>query len=1482
MDNIAPIAGNSLLTHMTSSFMPHPDAVMSLHNTGGQNKLLEEKNRCYHLYRARSRKAFATEGRSYRVEHQYSILESVATMVETHYLRWRPIRLRSMTVMNDSNPDNVEERNMVMKPLFEHAIQAFSEAADQAAEAWTKARGGNSCTILGRRNSVPPLALTDKVQFRMFNRIPGPTTGAGVGSVPVMTNETEFRGGMITPMVPWVDVNADMIMRILTSMIQSREFWIVDVNTVFVFTVIRASASDVDRVNARYRFGQGPPVRANAAQMRSMVSPEQDSLCAARAIGLCYTREWDKHMYSQIKRSDRTPQKKWAVDLHMKSGVPILPQGVSFEQLETFADFLKVQIFVTDHLTASDKEFCFVTSQNYEKNITLWYEGGATNMIGHFSAVYSVPRLFKVERYCMSCRVNYSRKREHVCGSSLCTICKGSRCDVVQPVDVTNMHKWIVCTDCRRRFPTQTCFDEHIRVRTCEKFWWCIPCGEMIRSLRVNHECGVSQARKQSAVQTRKSNSDGSKKNACNRCYAELEGPLDDHVCYIMPRVEDTEKSEERRFIYFDFETTQYLGPHIVNLAVSLVEDSNEPVVHETLDEFCEWLFTEEHTNYICLAHNGKGYDFQFIRAWCYKKQRTLSVINTGMKIMKMVDEESGITFIDTLNFLPMALSSFTKTFNLGDTVDGRALKKGYFPHFFNTPLHVARYSGDVPHERYFGVSSFRSESDVMRFRAWHDKRQMEVDNGNPYNFKQELVEYCESDVFLLRAGAMRLRELFIGNTGIDPFGNVTIASTCMAIFRTNFLQPGVLVRDVPKVEHSTFSTWRIEWCTYMAEQRGEVLTLPDPSAVDGVAYGFVDGVKTSVYHFLSDYEHGNLSVYAGNVYNKSKGCQMSTLAGMRASQHSRYESEGLEVLSKWQSAWAYERGNADFKEWYTQANVKGVLKTPLNPRNAFFGGRTNACKLIYNFDEELDEYGMYVDICSLYPTVNRYDPYPIGLPDVYVNNEGSWSVKGRECKQFEEYPEAPDVSQMFGFIKCTVECPTDLYHPVLPHKHMNGKLTFDLVSPKRGTWTTVELKLALEKGYVITHIDEIWDYESSTIIFKEYVDTFIKIKQEASGWPNGVETEEQKLAYLAKFKEDMDFELDRDKIEFNPGLRAMAKLALNSLWGKFGERSNLTETKTVYTHAALMKILDDDKYNIKYVTSITPQATEVGFTMKEEFMSLFGRVGNVNVGVAAFTTSHARTRLYYALNVLQRQVLYYDTDSVIYKYQPNTSDVHIKTGDNLGEWTDELDGGKLVGTFASSGPKSYSYTKMAMTGNLSDTTKVKGFTLNLRNSLMINQQSLTKVIRGRGKVKIATLNPTRIKLGKSATAPVYKTEEKKLFGFTYSKRHILPYNEKCIDTVPFGHDDAVGTNTISEVETIDEPAQEQRIDFSHQGGEDGMEDESNESDEGGYDAGASSSLHSSDEDYDTLSDGEISATQSLITESDHRAMLEDYVLVQD
>ena len=44
----------------------------------------------------------------------------------------------------------------------------------------------------------------------------------------------------------------------------------------------------------------------------------------------------------------------------------------------------------------------------------------------------------------------------------------------------------------------------------------------------------------------------------------------------------------------------------------------------------------------------------------------------------KVFARTSGLCFVDSLNFLKMPLSAFTKTFGL-------KTKKGFYPHFFNT-----------------------------------------------------------------------------------------------------------------------------------------------------------------------------------------------------------------------------------------------------------------------------------------------------------------------------------------------------------------------------------------------------------------------------------------------------------------------------------------------------------------------------------------------------------------------------------------------------------------------------------------------------------------------------------------------------------------------------------------------------------------------------------------------------------------------------
>lgn len=67
----------------------------------------------------------------------------------------------------------------------------------------------------------------------------------------------------------------------------------------------------------------------------------------------------------------------------------------------------------------------------------------------------------------------------------------------------------------------------------------------------------------------------------------------------------------------------------------------------------------------------------------------------------------------------------------------------------------------------------------------------------------------------------------------------------------------------------------------------------------------------------------------------------------------------------------------ADVKMFVDQLSVV----TPLNPRDAFCGGRTNAVKLYHHIEE--DEEISYYDYTALYPYVNKNGEYPLGHPEI-------------------------------------------------------------------------------------------------------------------------------------------------------------------------------------------------------------------------------------------------------------------------------------------------------------------------------------------------------------------------------------------------------------------------------------------------------------------------------------------------------------------
>ena len=261
-------------------------------------------------------------------------------------------------------------------------------------------------------------------------------------------------------------------------------------------------------------------------------------------------------------------------------------------------------------------------------------------------------------------------------------------------------------------------------------------------------------------------------------------------------------------------------------------------------------------------------------------------------------------------------------------------------------------------------------------------------------------------------------------------------------------------------------------------------------------------------------------------------------------------------------------------------------IQERLQPRQAFFGGRVNATKLYYKVSEE--EQIKYFDVTFLYPFVQKYSPFPVKEPQILTSD-------------FE------DIDQYFGIAKVKILPPQKLYHPVLPLK-TNGKLLFPLCrtcaeqqnqekckcnDEKRcliGTWCTPESQKAVEKGYTVLKIYEVYHWNETSqfnketgesCLFAEYVNIFLKIKQEASGWPDWVKSDEDKSKYIADYAENEGIELDKQNISKNPALRSIAKLILNSFWTKFGQ--NMKKPKTFFfSRIRIWQIFSVHKWPIK------------------------------------------------------------------------------------------------------------------------------------------------------------------------------------------------------------------------------------------------------------------------------------------------------------
>ena len=120
-------------------------------------------------------------------------------------------------------------------------------------------------------------------------------------------------------------------------------------------------------------------------------------------------------------------------------------------------------------------------------------------------------------------------------------------------------------------------------------------------------------------------------------------------------------------------------------------------------------------------------------------------------------------------------------------------------------------------------------------------------------------------------------------------------------------------------------------------------------------------------------------------------------------------------------------------------------------------------------------------------------------------------------------------------------------------------------------------------------------------------------------------------------------------------------------------------------------ELISNEQYMIQNVifSDSSGGLVQVYYSNKEQFH--FGGL-NTNVALAAFVTCYARLKLFSELTKIGKNVLYFDTDSII--FVANENDYVPPLGEFLGEFTNEIDPeeGDYIDEFVSAGPKNYAY----------------------------------------------------------------------------------------------------------------------------------------------------------------------------------------------
>lgn len=803
---------------------------------------------------------------------------------------------------------------------------------------------------------------------------------------------------------------------------------------------------------------------------------------------------------------------------------------------------------------------------------------------------------------------------------------------------------------------------------------------------------------------------------------------------------------------------------------------------------FLDYIFANENQKYfsnsVWIAHNGGAFDVLVIMKYLNRKRRDYTWTprpGSMHKFLCVRDTETGISFLDFLMFMPGSLDNIARSM-------GIEVSKGTFPHKFNNGLHD-KYEGPVPsfddENDWWSTKWVKSYSHLRSLREHYDDLisqycncpSFEEHNCNKplWNFQEQLQEYCKLDVIVLAKCVASYRDnvLEIANYDsrdpnwkpkkVDPFKYMTTPQLAQAILLKGFTEESCFKLASPEKKLRIGQTREaIVWLQSLPNKNTILHRLNWHREFFCVAaQQYADGYcqKSRVAYVLLDCDlyackdcHENTEKWnQPHFYFKTKTYEQV------------YYDINLLIRKKWMQAPCHLVSNTLFESQCSIRRKHGnnynsidldeyryyAYQPNFNFQECFKGGRTEVFKPYVNgplIEERTGKCLYYQDVCSMYPAVCAKKPIPNGVPN-YILGEEIDLVKFYYTLTISDEEYETHVNEVvekdsiyWGYVYCKVVPNPNDYIGLLPNKYVPAghpsstppRLVFSLKT-QIGVWSTEEIRLAFKSGY---HIETIFSMvywlagHRSNQILKPYVDTFIRLKQEAEGWKklgasseNPTEDEKHRIAQELFVNNGNLGLIDITKVKIDNIGRLVKKLFLNSIYGKFGQQDISTRMSLIYGSQQFYDLWSSNKINRSGCTFLETfpgsGIYKAMISYQSEFLSNAGRS---NFFIAAAITAASRCILHRQMQVIGSQNLVYcDTDSIIFTRDPNLPSLTKK---GLGNWEEEK-GGKIK-FFMSLAPKVY-FIEREGQENLD--MKSKGILLNQENKNKLTKRSIQELM---------------------------------------------------------------------------------------------------------------------------------------------------------